>query len=275
MGSPVGRLTAEVDRELGPVAVAMTIQAFAPVIGGGELQLERLLPRLRARGVTSVVLTRAVPGTRRRDLVGGAPVRRTFVAGESVVASIAYVVESSGYVVARWRSTDVVHAHGALSPSTIALVAGILGKPCVVTVLGAGPPGDLQRLRRKPGRHARLAFLVRRAHFVALSAEIRDELRSAGVPAAHITVVPNGVDVDEYRPATPADRAELRTRLGLDPGRRYARLCRTAPSRQGRRHADTGPCLHTGRWAASRDRGRRHRALIAGAPRAISASRDT
>lgn len=223
MGSPVARPTAEVDREPSrPIAVAMTIQAFAPVIGGGELQLERLLPRLRARGVTSVVLTRAVPGTARRAIVAGAPVRRTLVAGESVVASVAYVVGSLGYLVPHWRSTDVVHAHGALSPATIALVAGIVGKPCVVTVLGAGPPGDLQRLRRKPGGRRRLALLVRRARFVALSAEIRDELCSAGVPNSHITVVPNGVDVEEYRPATPADRAQLRMRLGFDPDRRYA-----------------------------------------------------
>ena len=174
-------------------------------------------------GVTSVVLTRAVPGTRRRDLVGGAPVRRTFVAGESVVASIAYVVESSGYVAGgtggRLTScTPTVRCRR----STIALVAGILGKPCVVTVLGAGPPGDLQRLRGKPGGRGGSHFSSAGRTSVALSAEIRDELRSAGVPAAHTTVVPNGVDVDEYRPATPADRAELRTRLGLDPDRRYA-----------------------------------------------------
>jgi glycosyltransferase involved in cell wall biosynthesis len=199
----------------------MAIQAFAPTVGGGELQLERLLPRLKTRGVRSVVLTRAVAGTPRRDVVAGTEVYRTSVAGESPVASITYVVSSLAYLARRWRSTDVVHAHGALSPATIGVAARLFGKPCVVTVLGAGPPGDLARLRRKFAGRRRMELLVRHARFVALSAEVRDELQRAGVPPAHVVLVPNGVDVREYRPATEAERCRLRVELGLAPDRGY------------------------------------------------------
>ena len=55
----------------------MTIQAFAPTVGGGELQLERLLPLLDRRGIRSWVLTRAVAGMPRRDVVAGTDVYRT------------------------------------------------------------------------------------------------------------------------------------------------------------------------------------------------------
>src|SRR5262245_43221267 len=134
----------------------MTIQAFAPTIGGGELQLERLLPLLRRRGVRPRVLTRAVPGAPPRDTVAGADVYRTLRAGESAAASIVYVAASIAEIARSWQSTDVVHAHGALSPATIALAARVLGKPCAVTILGAGEPGDLSRLRRKPAGQLRL-----------------------------------------------------------------------------------------------------------------------
>ena len=59
------------------VSVAMTIQAFAPTVGGGELQLERLLPLLAGRGVGTRVFTRAVAGSPRRDVVAGTDVYRT------------------------------------------------------------------------------------------------------------------------------------------------------------------------------------------------------
>ncbi len=203
------------------IGVAMTVQAFAPTVGGGELQLERLLPLLHERGVYSRVLTRAVAGTPRRDVVAGTDVYRTRLAGESPTASAVYVTESIAQLLRGGRTIDVVHAHGALSPATIALAARALGKPCVVTILGAGPPGDLARLRRKPAGRLRLALLARWARFIALSTEVATELRAAGVPAAHVEVIANGVDLAVFSPAGAEARAALRPALGLDTNRCY------------------------------------------------------
>ena len=199
----------------------MAIQRFSPVVGGGELQLERLLPRLHARGVHASVLTRAVPGLPRHDVVAATSVFRTPLAGESALASAVYVTTSLMHILRRWRTTDVVHAHGMLSPATIALAARLVGKPCLVTPLGAGPPGDIARLRRKPVGARRLAMLVRRARFVALSAEIAQELHAAGVPKANVCLIPNGVDFEEYMPASAPERERLRSELGLDSDRFY------------------------------------------------------
>jgi glycosyltransferase involved in cell wall biosynthesis len=199
----------------------MTIQAFAPTVGGGELQLERLLPLLRGRGVGTRVFTRAVAGSPRRDVVAGTDVYRTRVAGESPVASVVYVTESFTQLLRIWRTTDVVHAHGALSPATIALAARVLGKQCVVTILGAGPPGDLARLRRKPAGRLRLALLARSARFIALSSEVAAELLASGVPATNVTVIANGVDLCTYAPIGADERAALRAQLGLEVNRCY------------------------------------------------------
>jgi glycosyltransferase involved in cell wall biosynthesis len=198
-----------------PLAVTMAIQAFSPVVGGGELQLERLLAPLAARDVHARVVTRAVPGTRRRDLVRGSDIVRTRIAGESPAASIAYVGGALAGIVGRRRCTDVVHAHGALSPATIALGASFAGVPAVVTPLGAGAPGDLARVRRKPGGEWRLRQLARRAHFVALSDELAAELRAFGAPAARVHCVPNGFDARVFRPPAEAERARARDAVGI------------------------------------------------------------
>jgi glycosyltransferase involved in cell wall biosynthesis len=58
-------------------------------------------------------------------------------------------------------------------------------------------------------------LLVRDADaFVAMSRAIEREMRSAGVPSEKVAYIPHGVDTARFRPATPAERAALRQRLG-------------------------------------------------------------
>jgi glycosyltransferase involved in cell wall biosynthesis len=188
-------------------------------VGGAELQLERLVPLLAQRGVRSEILTRAMTGAPRVERIPGSTIRRTRVAGESPLAALAYVGATFAHLLRHRSRIDLVHAHGALSPATIALAGRLLGLPCIVTVLGAGEPGDLARLARKPLGRVRSRLLFRFAWFAALSAELERELIERGVPPERILSLPNGVDLDVYRPARPAERTELRGRLGLPPAR--------------------------------------------------------
>jgi glycosyltransferase involved in cell wall biosynthesis len=194
----------------------MAIQSFRPTIGGGELQLERLIPRLVGRGAAVTVLTRGYPGHPKREVADGVQIRRTTLAGRSAPASVAFVGESLLRLVpyAAGRRT-VLHAHGAMSEGTIALGATALGMPSIVTVFGTGWMGDFERLATKPGGRARRNWLMRRAWFVALSAEIRAELEQLGARPDRIFDIPNGVDQIVYRPAQPDERDRLRRELGL------------------------------------------------------------
>jgi L-malate glycosyltransferase len=207
------------ERPAAGLRAAVAIQSFRPQIGGAELQLERLLPRLADRAISTEVLTRAVRGWPRREAIAGSVVHRTAVAGESPAAAIVYVVAALAHVARRRARIDLVHAHGALSPATIALGARLLGLPCLVTVLGTGQRGDLARLARKPLGRTRARLLSRSAWFAALSAEAREELLACGVPAERILVLPNGVDLDVYRPADDPERRVLRRALDLPSDR--------------------------------------------------------
>jgi glycosyltransferase involved in cell wall biosynthesis len=146
-------------------------------------------------------------------------VHRTRVCGESPLASIVYVAGALAHLLRRRSEIDLVHAHGALSPGTIALGARLLGLPCLVTVLGTGDWGDLARLARKPLGGVRARLLFRWGWFAALSAEAREELLANGVPAERIFALPNGVDLGVHRPATAQERAHRREQLGLAPER--------------------------------------------------------
>jgi glycosyltransferase involved in cell wall biosynthesis len=158
-------------------------------------------------------------GAPRTESIHGTVIRRTPIAGESALASLAYVTAAFGHLLRRRSSVDLVHAHGALSPATIALAGRLLGLPCLVTVLGTGPHGDLARLAGKPLGRARARMLFRLAWFAALSSDARRELLERGVPPDRVLDLPNGVDVGTYRPAAPGERLALRERHGLPPDR--------------------------------------------------------
>src|SRR5436190_23026663 len=100
--------------------IAATIQAFRPVLGGAQRQLEQLAPLLVERGHTLDVVTRGPFRAPAREQIEGATVHRVS-AGSGWRASLAYSVRGSTRVV-RLRP-DVIHAHDLLSPSTIALTA--------------------------------------------------------------------------------------------------------------------------------------------------------
>jgi glycosyltransferase involved in cell wall biosynthesis len=52
------------------------------------------------------------------------------------------------------------------------------------------------------------------AAFICLSGEVEAELLAAGVDPAKLRRIPNAVDGERFRPATPAERAEARAALG-------------------------------------------------------------
>jgi glycosyltransferase involved in cell wall biosynthesis len=197
----------------------MVIQSFRPVIGGGERQLERLLPYLAARGVAADVVTRGYPAHPSSEQLPSGRLRRTLVPGRSPVASIVFVLQSLAYIARRRRRFDVVHAHAALSEGTIALGASLLGVPGIVTIFRTGYWGDFERLALKPGGRLRTRWLTRRMWFIALSRESREELEGLGAPAARILEIPNGVDLRTYHPPDADERRRLRLELGLDPER--------------------------------------------------------
>jgi glycosyltransferase involved in cell wall biosynthesis len=58
--------------------------------------------------------------------------------------------------------------------------------------------------------------------FVAISSTIEEELRTAAVPPDRIHRIPNGVDVNHFRPPEPGEREALRRELGISPNAEVA-----------------------------------------------------
>lgn len=193
----------------------MVIQSFLPVLGGAQRQVDLLGPLLAQRGVDLTVLTRRPPGTARRERRAGLEVRRMPGPDRGPLGSVSYTAVGT-LSLARLRP-DVVHVHDLLSPATIALLSHPLVRaPVVAKVLSTGPGGDVARLLTKPLGARRLRAMANSfSAFVCLSDDVAQELRSHGVGEERLRQIPNGVDVECFRPADAEERKLERARLGL------------------------------------------------------------
>lgn len=110
------------------------------------------------------------------------------------------------------RRFDLVDAHRAEGHLLAAVASALVGGPPVVRTRG-----DIRPPRRGPGR----AFLQRRltaAHVVPGEFMRAELVRTLGLPAGRIAVIPAGVDLARYAPGAPAgDRrgTDLRSALGI------------------------------------------------------------
>jgi glycosyltransferase involved in cell wall biosynthesis len=211
----------------------MVIQSFLPVLGGAQRQVDLLSPLLAQRGVDLTVLTRRPPGTPRREQRAGLKVRRMPGPDRGPLGSASYTA-AGAVSLARLRP-DVVHVHDLLSPATVALLSRpFVRAPIVAKVLSTGPGGDVDRLLTKPlGAHRLRAMASSFSAFVCLSEDVAEELRSHGVGEGRLRQIPNGVDVECFRPADPQERELERARLGLPADRPLALYTgRFAPVKQ-------------------------------------------
>jgi glycosyltransferase involved in cell wall biosynthesis len=200
-------------------SICLCISQFYPVFSGAERQAFLQGAELVRRGHRVHVITTVVPGEPTHANLEGIEVHRVarFIRlgplfGLTLLRSL------SAALVRRRQEFDLVHTHQAMwEACATGLVRKRLGRPVLVQPAASGYYGEQQALDRTRGRRLLRRLVRRNTHFAAISDEITEELTARGVEPARITRMDSGVDVNEFRPATPDDdrKAPLRN---LDPG---------------------------------------------------------
>jgi glycosyltransferase involved in cell wall biosynthesis len=179
-------------------------------IGGYELATLALARALREHGISVMVVTITRDGL---DAAGGADLIRIQVRGQHTLFS---TFPRLFAVLARARSRySIIHCSTFDYMSGLAVLVGrILGRP---TLLRVATESDVREFAE--GRHwkYRLFFWLLRGATVVIapSVAIKKELLRAGFSDERIVCFANAVDVNRFRPATPAEKAEAKSALGL------------------------------------------------------------
>jgi len=119
---------------------------------------------------------------------------------------------------------DVVHVHLASSPALAAALAGkLFGKRVLVKLGGGTGVGEVALSRKTPLGRLKLKVLgALRPTLVAVNGDILAELAGSGLEGLPAFVIPNGVDLRKFAPATLDQKKELRGRLEWPEGFRHS-----------------------------------------------------
>ena len=132
----------------------------------------------------------------------------------------------------RWRVACAVGLH---PEGTVAVLAAApWRRKVVVRTWLTGPLGNVSRLQGSATRAIVSRIVARARWLVGDTKEAADELIAAGFSPARVRMVPGGVDLDAYKPASAVDREAARRSLGLDRAAGLVACCCRLDLRQKR-----------------------------------------
>jgi glycosyltransferase involved in cell wall biosynthesis len=202
----------------GAPRVVTLVRLSAPIYSGGGIQSTRLAAAIARRGLPVRVLTAMppsadAPAVEMRD---GLEIHRLRGSTGYEDRALDFGLHAAWWLL-RHGDWDLLHTHGFSYWTVPPLwMARARRRPVVMTTTLLGADDPLSR-RRGLARFVILpAYRACDAH-VALSEEIERLLRSDGGCRGRILRVPNGVDVERFRPPTAEERRESRATRGFGP----------------------------------------------------------
>jgi len=198
------------------VKVYHVISSFYPLIGGAERATQTLCQGLVAKGLSLEVLTTWYPGLTRHQLIENVSVRRMGLGGVGKLRSLMFGLHTLLYILLYGRSVALVHVQNIDTPLLVGMLLKLLmRKPLVVTINSDQViPGKQRTL---PGRF-RLYFMRKLVdQFTTISKSGQEGLLRAGIPQEQISLIPNGLDTNYFRPPTSEEKSTLRARYAYGP----------------------------------------------------------
>jgi glycosyltransferase involved in cell wall biosynthesis len=197
------------------IRVVMVTGAYAPETSGASLQCRRLVRVLRDRVDFRVLTTSTDPALPWDSLVDDTPVRRIAVDPNSRVSKAVAIerMASSFFEVA--SDADIIHLHGFSQKSLLVIaLARLRGKKIVIklTSVGHDDPASI----RARGRVMWAAY--RQAdRYIGVTPRFAEGFAALGLDPDRFRFIPNGVDLDRFKPSSAGVRAEFRNQLRLPP----------------------------------------------------------
>jgi glycosyltransferase involved in cell wall biosynthesis len=169
---------------------------FHPEVGGMESHILHLAEELAERGhEITLVTSRSIEGTKRRERIGKIDVHRVPLPFRSPIGFFLYVLRSVPLFLRLARSCDIIHCHSFASALAGAF-ARRKRRPLVVTI----HTSHFNRLSRKRIFRPFLRAILSRADCLLTASRELAELAGAVIPGREITPMPNAVSIRHFRP---------------------------------------------------------------------------
>jgi len=200
--------------------ILLICDSYPPVLGGSEIEAQRVCRALIQRGHSVHVLcSGGPPMPAQRDWVDpvGVPVTILTRGSRGRWKDIVFALGVARTIWRRRKSTDVVYfLMQGLHVAAGLPVARLAGKPTVMKISG---DGIVSTMRRSRAGRLELGWLRKwSVPVMLLNESMIAEAMADGFPRRQLVWMPNPVEIEEFRPAEPGEAATGRERLGLPAG---------------------------------------------------------
>jgi glycosyltransferase involved in cell wall biosynthesis len=204
-------------RGTAPISFLLVCHSYPPVIGGSELEAQRVCSSLIRRGYRiTVVCAGGNPMPPLRDWIDPEGVNVRIYAGrwKGSMKDIVFALRVSGMIIREHRNYQFVY----FLMQGLHLAAGLptvrfLGKPILMKIAGSGV---VPLMTRSFLGRLELRWLRKWAYRVMiLNDGMREEAMAEGFAADQLYWMPNPVDTDNFAPRGYRERMELRRKFGI------------------------------------------------------------
>jgi glycosyltransferase involved in cell wall biosynthesis len=221
-------------RSNGPISLLLICHSYPPVLGGSELEAQRVCAALMQRGHhVKVVCAGGPPMPPLQDWVDpeGIPVRIYAGGWNGSLKDIVFALRVAGMLFWERRNYKLVYfLMQGLHLAAGLPVARILGKPIFMKIGGSGV---IPLMTQSRAGRIELRWLRKWAYRVMI---LNDGMHAEGIkegfPATQLYWMPNPVDTDQFSPCTGEQRLNLRAQFGISPHTPVVLYCgRLAPEK--------------------------------------------
>lgn len=202
-----------------PVSLLLISDSYPPILGGSEIEAQRVSAEMIRRGHRVLVLTSGgSPMPPVRDWVdpAGVPVRILTRSARGRWKDILFAFRVAWSLWRERHNYQVVYfLMQGLHLAAGLPVARVLKKPIVMKVGGSGV---IPRMRGSRAGRVELVWLRRwAARLLLLNEGMMQEAMEEGFPGDQMLWMPNPVDTEQFRPGPPEEIAKLRAGFGIPP----------------------------------------------------------
>ena len=190
---------------MGYEKVVMIISQFYPLLGGAEIQAQKLASALRARGVEIFVLTRRIKNAPAYETVDGIPVYRSIRSvNVPFLFGLLYVISVAWFLYKKRNEYSIIHCHILQEYQTfVALIVKLLfNKKVIAKMSSSGLTSDVKLMKRTLAGRVTIRLMRNADRIVSLCSQATSELLREDMPADRVEQIANGVDTCRFTIST-------------------------------------------------------------------------
>lgn len=193
----------------------MLLPYFPPDYSGAGAQALKLSLELKKRGVSISVICTGRSMFPKFEKIEGISVIRVPAFGPEVLRTILFNVGALPFLLLKMKRINIIHLHSLNGLYSAVFLKWLVGKKVVYKMTNFGMDDPLS-LQKQPGGKLKFFFFKYVEKAVAISSDCLSAYQKSNLPPEKCSFIPNGVNVEKFKPLSSEEKNVMRKTMGLD-----------------------------------------------------------